>query len=77
MAAAFGAAMDGFGELEVEDTALTIDVASDDPMQAAFAGGLFGITASDARGSCKSAFDCTAAIRTCCRNPRHPLRPLL
>ncbi len=40
LAAAFGAAMDGFGELEVEDTVLTIDVASDDPMQAAFAGGL-------------------------------------
>ena len=40
LAAAFGAAMDGFGELEAEDTVLTIDVGSDDPMQAAFAGGL-------------------------------------
>ena len=40
LAAAFGAAMDGFGEMEVDDPVLTIDVASDDPMQAAFAGGL-------------------------------------
>jgi len=38
-AAAFGAAMDGFGETE-EDTALAAEVSSDDPMQAAFAGGL-------------------------------------
>ena len=38
-AAAFGAAMDGFGEIE-DDTALAIEVSSDDPMQAAFAGGL-------------------------------------
>ena len=40
LAAAFGAAMDGFGEMEVDEPVLTIDVASDDPMQAAFAGGL-------------------------------------
>jgi len=38
-AAAFGAAMDGFGETE-EGTALAVEVSSDDPMQAAFAGGL-------------------------------------
>ena len=38
-AAAFGAAMEGFGEIE-EDTALAVEVSSDDPMQAAFAGGL-------------------------------------
>ena len=39
LAAAFGAAMDGFGEIE-GDTALAVEVGSDDPMQAAFAGGL-------------------------------------
>ena len=40
MAAAFGSAMDGFGEEEVLTPALTGDVSSNDPVQAAFAGGL-------------------------------------
>ena len=40
MAAAFGSAMDGFGEEEVLNPALTADVSSNDPVQAAFAGGL-------------------------------------
>jgi hypothetical protein len=40
LAAAFGAAMDGFGEEEMLDPVLKTDAASNDPMQAAFAGGL-------------------------------------
>ena len=40
MAAAFGTALDGFGDEEVVSPELQADVGSDDPMQAAFAGGL-------------------------------------
>ena len=41
MAAAFGTAFEGFGDDEdVDNSALEADVSSDDPMQAAFAGGL-------------------------------------
>ncbi|MEE2759428.1 MAG: hypothetical protein VYA86_05575 [Candidatus Thermoplasmatota archaeon] len=40
LAAAFGVAMDGFGEMKVDESPLTVDASSDDPMQAAFAGGL-------------------------------------
>ena len=40
MAAAFGSALDGFGDDESPEPALEVDVSSGDPMQAAFAGGL-------------------------------------
>nr|MCS5535140.1 hypothetical protein [Candidatus Poseidoniales archaeon] len=40
MAAAFGSALDGFGDEEVPSPELEVVVGSDDPMQAAFAGGL-------------------------------------
>ena len=40
LAAAFGAAMDGFGDNETPDQLLETEAASNDPMQAAFAGGL-------------------------------------
>jgi len=40
LAAAFGAAMDGFGEEESLDPVLETEATSNDPMQAAFAGGL-------------------------------------
>ena len=40
MAAAFGSALDGFGDDENPEPALEVDVSSGDPMQAAFAGGL-------------------------------------
>ena len=40
LAAAFGVAMDGFGEDEKSDPILGIEATSNDPMQAAFAGGL-------------------------------------
>ena len=40
MAAAFGTAFEGFGEEEASDPVLETQAASDDPMQAAFAGGL-------------------------------------
>ena len=40
MAAAFGSAMDGFGEEEILNPELQAAVSSNDPMQAAFAGGL-------------------------------------
>ena len=39
-AAAFGTAMDGFGEIQTAEPALSADANSEDPMQAAFAGGL-------------------------------------
>ena len=40
MAAAFGSALDGFGDEEVPSPELEAAVGSDDPMQAAFAGGI-------------------------------------
>jgi len=40
LAAAFGAAMDGFGDDETSDPILGIEATSNDPLQAAFAGGL-------------------------------------
>ena len=40
LAAAFGAAMDGFGDDEKSDSILGVEATSNDPMQAAFAGGL-------------------------------------
>ena len=40
MAAAFGTALDGFGEEEIANPVLAADVGSEDPVQAAFAGGL-------------------------------------
>ncbi len=40
MAAAFGTAFEGFGEEEASDPVLETQADSDDPMQAAFAGGL-------------------------------------
>ena len=40
LAAAFGVAMDGFGEMKDDENVLSVDLSSDNPMQAAFAGGL-------------------------------------
>ena len=40
MAAAFGSALDSFGDEEIINTELQVEVGSNDPMQAAFAGGL-------------------------------------